>query len=106
MTLRVQRWLRVVLLVGGLGVVAPPAAGAAGLADRTGRWAERIGDRLQAAPDPVAGLGDAQLAGQRLVVGFDGTSAPTTVLDRIARGELGGVILFSRNIRSRGQVRS
>jgi beta-N-acetylhexosaminidase len=51
-------------------------------------------------------LSDAQLAGQRVVVGFGGTSAPGFVLDRIARGELGGVILFSRNIRSRGQVRA
>jgi beta-N-acetylhexosaminidase len=76
------------------------------LASVTGRWAERIGHRLEAAPDPVAGLSDAQLAGQRLVVGFEGTSAPGFVLDRIARGELGGVILFSRNIRSRGQLRS
>jgi beta-N-acetylhexosaminidase len=106
MTPRVLCWLRFGLLVVAFACLTAPAAGAAGLADRTGRWAERIGDRLQAAPDPVAGLSDAQLAGQRVVVGFNGTSAPGFVLDRIARGELGGVILFSRNIRSRGQVRS
>ena len=83
-----------------------PAAAAVDLADRTGAWTERIGARIQAAPDPVADLSDAQLAGQRLVVGFDGTRAPEAVLRRAAAGELGGVILFARNVRSRSQVRS
>lgn len=47
-----------------------------------------------------------QLAGQRVVFGFSGTQAPRTLLRRIRRGEAAGVILFARNIRSRGQVRS
>src|SRR3954453_2984273 len=82
------------------------AAAAAELADRTAAWTERIGMRIQGAPDPVAGLSDAQLAGQRVVVGFDGTRAPEAVLRRAAAGELGGVILFARNVSSRSQVRS
>src|SRR3954451_7260657 len=105
MTLQAQRWLR-----WGVAIVAfalsAPAAGAADLADRTAAWTERIGKRIQAAPDPVAGLSDAQLAGQRVVVGFDGTRAPEAVLRRAAAGELGGVILFARNVSSRSQVRS
>jgi beta-N-acetylhexosaminidase len=48
----------------------------------------------------------AQLAGQRVVFGFNGTEAPRTLLRRIRRGEAAGVILFARNIRSRAQVRS
>lgn len=60
---------------------------------------------LAGAPDPTAGLTNRQLAGQRVVVGFIGTSAPQPLLRRIHRGELGGVILFSSSIRSRPQVR-
>jgi beta-N-acetylhexosaminidase len=59
-----------------------------------------------AATDPTAGLSTRQLAGQRVVVGFSGTTAPAPLLRRIHRGEVGGVILFSYSIRSRGQVRA
>jgi beta-N-acetylhexosaminidase len=48
----------------------------------------------------------AQLAGQRIVFGFNGTEPPRALLRRIRRGEAAGVILFARNIRSRGQVRA
>src|SRR4051794_40195411 len=89
-----------------VGLWSASAAAAAELADRTAAWTERIGMRIQAAPDPVAGLSDAQQAGQRIVVGFDGTRAPDALLRRAADGELGGVILFARNVRSRSQVRS
>jgi beta-N-acetylhexosaminidase len=57
------------------------------------------------ATDPTAGLTTRQLAGQRLVVGFQGTQAPPQLLRRIHRGELSGVILFAANIRSRPQVK-
>src|SRR4051812_22351218 len=106
MTLQAQLWLRWGVAMVAFALSSAPAAAAAGLAERTAAWTERIGTRIQAAPDPVAGLSDAQLAGQRIVVGFDGTSAPEAVLRRAAAGELGGVILFARNVRSRSQVRS
>jgi beta-N-acetylhexosaminidase len=61
---------------------------------------------LAAAADPTAGLTSRQLAGQRVVAGFAGTSAPKPLLKRIHRGELGGVILFGENVRSRSQLRS
>lgn len=38
------------------------------------------------------------LCGQLLSVGFDGLQAPAELLDRIARSEVGGVILFRPNI--------
>jgi beta-N-acetylhexosaminidase len=57
-----------------------------------------------AAPDSGPSL--RQMAGQRIVFGFDGTSAPERLLKRIRRGEAGGVILFKRNISSRSQLRS
>ena len=49
------------------------------------------------ARSPVPNL--AQLIGQRLVVAMDGTTAPSAaLLGRIKRGEVGGVILFGRNV--------
>lgn len=42
--------------------------------------------------------------GQLLSVGFDGFSAPAQLLDRIARSEVGGVMLFRPNIESPAQV--
>jgi len=62
------------------------------------------------APDPssAATSGDSlrQLAGQRIVFGFQGTHAPRSLLQRIHRREAAGAILFSRNISSRSQLRS
>ena len=55
-----------------------------------------------------------EMAGAMLMVGFEGTSAPRSVLDAVAAGRLGGVILFDRgrggaafhNIVSPGQVKA
>jgi beta-N-acetylhexosaminidase len=46
-----------------------------------------------------------QLVGERLFVRMDGTSPSAGFLARVRRGEIGGVVLFGPNIRSRGQVR-
>jgi beta-N-acetylhexosaminidase len=47
----------------------------------------------------------AQMVGQRMVVAFSGTTAKAPLLARIRAGEIGGVILFSKNIRSAAQLR-
>jgi len=47
-------------------------------------------------PTPVPTL--EQLVGQKLVVGLGGTTPSAALLDRIAAGEIGGVILFGANI--------
>lgn len=47
-----------------------------------------------------------QLAGQRVVCGFDGRSAPRSLLRVIGAGELAGVILFEPNLGSRAEVRA
>jgi beta-N-acetylhexosaminidase len=44
------------------------------------------------------------LAGQVLVAGFEGNDAPDELLRPCARGELGGIILFRRNLASVHQV--
>jgi beta-N-acetylhexosaminidase len=104
MTPRVPPWLRLALVPAALVLgAAPPAR--ADLTGEAGQLTEQIGRRIEHAPDPIAGLTDAQLAGQRVVVGFDGRTAPRAVLRRVAAGELGGVILFTRNLGSRGALR-
>ena len=68
---------------------------------------------LPAAEDPVtqpravpSDLSPRQLAGQRIVCGFDGRRPPSGLVRAIGAGEVGGVILFSDNVSSRAQVRS
>jgi beta-N-acetylhexosaminidase len=46
----------------------------------------------------------AQQIGQMLIVGFPGTTAPDYILDWLARGQIGGVILFARNVESPSQL--
>ncbi|MFN8113293.1 MAG: glycoside hydrolase family 3 N-terminal domain-containing protein [Solirubrobacterales bacterium] len=48
-------------------------------------------------PDPLAALTAGELAGQRLVAGFDGTEPPKGLLRMLADGGLAGVILFEDN---------
>jgi hypothetical protein len=42
--------------------------------------------------------------GELLWVGFDGTTAPPELLDRISAGRAGGVVLFARNVEGPAQV--
>src|SRR5256714_11361425 len=64
-----------------------------------------IGPQSAAAP-AASGPSLREMAGQRIIFGFDGTSAPHALLNRIHRGGAGGGILFKRNISSRSQLRS
>jgi beta-N-acetylhexosaminidase len=48
----------------------------------------------------------AKLLGQRIMVAIPGTTASPAVLRRVRAGQIGGVILFSRNIASDRQVRA
>jgi beta-N-acetylhexosaminidase len=48
----------------------------------------------------------AQVIGQKLMVAMSGTTPTTSLLGRIQRGEVGGVILFGSNITSAAQLRS
>jgi beta-N-acetylhexosaminidase len=47
-----------------------------------------------------------ELAGQRIIAGFNGTSPPRAVRKAIANGDLAGVILFSRNVPDHATARS
>jgi beta-N-acetylhexosaminidase len=48
----------------------------------------------------------ARLVGARLVVGIDGATASPSLLARIRRGQVGGVILMGSNVRNAPQVRA
>ncbi|HEX5578482.1 MAG TPA: glycoside hydrolase family 3 N-terminal domain-containing protein [Candidatus Limnocylindria bacterium] len=52
----------------------------------------------------AAGPSLRHLIGQKLMVAMQGTAPSADLLDRIQRGEVGGVILFGRNIRSAPQL--
>ncbi len=53
----------------------------------------------------AADLTPAQLAGQRVVFAYGGATPPRALVRRIERGEAAGVVLFSRNVRSRAHLR-
>ena len=48
---------------------------------------------------------DAQRAGQRLIVGFDGTEFNDDLMFLIDTLKVGGIILFARNLSSPDQIR-
>ncbi|MBK8136975.1 MAG: beta-N-acetylhexosaminidase [Chloroflexi bacterium] len=45
-----------------------------------------------------------QQVGQRLMAGFDGLAAPDYILEWLAAGRIGGIILFQRNVESPEQL--
>lgn len=64
------------------------------------------GPTIAAAPTASAAAPPslAQLIGQKLVVRMDGTTPSASLLGRIRRGEVGGVILFGPNITTRSAL--
>lgn len=90
-----QRRLRVLLMVVGLVVAAVVLF----LLLRGGSDGEP--GSAAAAEEPLPELTPMQLAGQRLIAGFDGTSIPSGLERMIGKGELAGVILFAENVRGR-----
>lgn len=54
-----------------------------------------VGDGKEASPSDATLLDNSQLAGQRIVTGFEGGTLPTSVRRMIQKGEVAGVILFS-----------
>ena len=59
-----------------------------------------------AAPVDATALTPAQLAGQRIVYAFQGTTPPPALVRRIRRGEAGAVILFSTNAPTNAAARA
>src|SRR5215207_4596163 len=59
-----------------------------------------------ALPGAASGLTLEQAVGQRIVVSLPSTTVPDSLARQIRRGEVAGVILFSRNVASRSQLRA
>lgn len=55
---------------------------------------------------PVTGLSLEQAVGQRVIGSLPGTTVPDALARQIRRGEIGGVILFGRNVGSRAELRA
>jgi beta-N-acetylhexosaminidase len=58
------------------------------------------------AGDPAPAVPLEQQVGALIVTGFSGTTAPAWLRRRLVRRELGGVVLFGRNVVSQRQVRA
>ena len=58
----------------------------------------------EAVESAASDLTTRQLAGSRIVCGFDGRTAPQSLLGAVSDGEIGGVIYFDDNVRSRAQL--
>jgi beta-N-acetylhexosaminidase len=82
---------------------------ASDLSTQTGNAAASGGSigKVAAAQSPestlAATLSPAQLAGQRVIYSYSGLTPPSALLKLIRHGEVGGVIFFSSNYRSRSQ---
>ena len=62
-------------------------------------------DELPALKPLPDGLSDIQLAGQRLVAGFEGTGVPGGLERLIRNGRIGGVVIFAGNVAGKGDLR-
>jgi beta-N-acetylhexosaminidase len=77
-----------------LRVPRPSAGGSSSTPATTASATPRPTPTFSRAPTPTL----SQLVGQKLIVAIDGTTPSAALLGRIRRGEVGGVILFGRNI--------
>jgi len=91
---------------GRLIILLAAALGAALLVAVWGQTAGGDGGAPFAEAEDTPPLTIAQAVGQRMIFPYDGLEPPQELVERIARGEAAGVILFSRNVRSVEQVRS
>jgi beta-N-acetylhexosaminidase len=90
-----------------MAAAAPIAACAMAMAIAAAAAAGESAPRAATAPRASASATPLRVqVGQLIATGFPGTSAPSWMRLRLARRELGGVILFGYNVSSRAQVRA
>jgi beta-N-acetylhexosaminidase len=80
-------------------------AATCGLAAGAFAFGVALGDGGTSRPSAASQLTDGELAGERLVVGFPGSSVPARVKRMIREGRLAGIILFAENLPSRAAGR-
>jgi beta-N-acetylhexosaminidase len=91
-------------LVATLAVAGGVVATVAHIRDSSSHRAATSPAHTPAATGPKLNVPVDKLLGQRIMVGLRGTTAQAELLDRIRRGHVGSVILFSQNITSRSQL--
>jgi beta-N-acetylhexosaminidase len=84
--------------------VAPTPAGASAAAQATSVATTTTTPSTTANTATAATPAFAHLIGQKLVVRMDGTTPDAALLGRIARGEVGGIILFGFNLTTRSAL--
>jgi beta-N-acetylhexosaminidase len=77
----------------------------AGLAAGAFAFGAALGDGPAPRVEAAATLPPPQLAGERIVAGFNGTAIPPRLRTAVRRGEVAGVILFADNLPSRAAGR-
>ena len=70
-----------------------------------GGGSDEPGDGGPPAPSAGAALGNGELAGSRLIAGWDGLAPPAGLRELIANGSVAGLILFADNVESRSTIR-
>jgi beta-N-acetylhexosaminidase len=83
-----------------------PATPSAATAPDSARPDSAASPAGQADDVALAGLSDAQLAGQRVIYSYSGLTPPASLLTKIRLGQAAGVIFFSGNVSSRAQIRA
>lgn len=78
---------------------------ACGLAAGAFAFGAAVSDDSRSRPSAVSQLTRTQLAGQRLVLGFQGTRPSDATIQLIREGSVAGVILFSDNLPNRAAAR-
>jgi beta-N-acetylhexosaminidase len=105
-----RAWLRAAGLaaVGAIVVACASSGAAGGAASSPSGTSSAAVSHPPITPAPqvtlAAGLSPAQLAGQRVVFSYAGQRPPAALLSLIAHGEVAGVIFFSGNVASAGQL--
>lgn len=80
-------------------------AALAGIAAGAFAFGAALGDGTPPRPSAASRLSAGELAGQRIVLGFEGTRAPRAVKRMIRAGQIAGVVLFAGNLPSRASGR-
>jgi len=80
-------------------------AALAGIAVGAFAFGVALGDGTPPRPSAASRLSAGELAGQRIVLGFEGTKAPRAVRRMIRAGQIAGVVLFAGNLPSRAAGR-
>jgi len=103
-----RRWEKLVVVPGQIALVLILlTVGSFGCADESGGRSSRGAPRYSTLPSDggIAALSFGQLAGARIVAGFNGTVPPWSLKEAIRAGHVAGVVLYAENLPTRAAAR-